>query len=199
VLECELPNRAIVRQLDVANTHDSISTPTELIEKMADVNLIVFAAGAGDLNENREWEMECTNIATNVAGFTAVANISIKYFINKRSGPLVAISLVAGIRGGRASLAYNASKAFISNYLEGLPQKVTHIGLPITITDIQPGFVDTSMAKGDGLFWVASAKEEAKQIYSAINTRKSHAYVTKRWWLIAWLLRVMPDTLYNRL
>ena len=198
-LECELANGAIVKQLDVTNINEAASTLTELIEEMVDVDLVIFAAGAGELNDNLEWELERVSIATNVVGFTAVTNIAIKYFIKKRSGHLAAISSVAAIRGGRASPAYNASKAFISNYLEGLRQKVTRLGLPITITDIKPGFIDTAMAKGDDLFWVASAKEAAKQIYSAINKRKSHAYVTKRWRLIAWLLRAMPDSLYNRL
>lgn len=198
-LQNELPNGALVRQLDVSNSNESVSVLAELIEEMTGVDLIVFAAGYGELNENLDWELEHASIATNVMGFTAVANIALKHFIKKKSGHLVAISSVAALRGGKASPAYNASKAFISNYLEGLRQKVTCLGLPIIITDIKPGFIDTDMAKGDGLFWVASAKKAARQIYDAINKRKSHVYVTKRWRLIAWLLRIMPDYLYNRL
>lgn len=198
-LQSELPNGALVKQLDVENTNDSVSILTELIEEMAGVDLIVFAAGNGELNENLEWELEHASIATNVVGFAAVANIALKHFIKRKSGHFVAISSVAALRGGKASPAYNASKAYISNYLEGLRQKVTCLGLPIIITDIKPGFVDTAMAKGEGQFWVASAQKAARQIYDAINKRKSHVYVTKRWRLIAWLLRTMPNYLYNRL
>jgi hypothetical protein len=36
--------------------------------------------------------------------------------------------------------------------------------LPIVVTDVQPGFVDTAMAKADTLFWVASPQKAARQI-----------------------------------
>ena len=198
-LRNELANNVLVKRLDVSNTIDSIGLLSELIEEMGGVDLIVFAAGHGDINDDLEWELEHMSIATNVVGFTAVANVALRHFIKKKSGHLVAISSVAALRGGKASPAYNASKAYISNYLEGLRQKVTYLGLPIIITDIKPGFIDTAMAKGEGLFWVASAKKAATQIYDAIDKKKSQVYVTKRWRLVAWLLRVMPESLYNKL
>ena len=71
--------------------------------------------------------------------------------------------------------------------------------LPVVVTDVQPGFVDTPMAKGDRLFWVASPHKAATQITGAIRGRKQRVYVTKRWRLIAWLLHVLPDALYFRL
>ena len=58
------------------------------------------------------------------------------------------------------------------------------MGAPIVITDIQPGFVDTAMAKEEGLFWVASSLKAAQQIYNAIERNKKHAYITKRWRVI---------------
>ncbi len=198
-LQHELHNGALVRQLDVSNIDDSSSVLTALIEEMGGVDLIVFAAGSGELNEALDWELERASVETNVLGFTAVANIALKHFIKRKSGHLAAISSIAAIRGGRASPAYNASKAFMSNYLEGLRQKVNYLGLPIVVTDIKPGFVETAMAKGEGLFWVSSADKAARQIYSAIKRKRRHAYVTKRWKLVAWLLRIMPDYLYNRL
>ena len=198
-LQEELANEVLVKQLDVANIDTSMNILNELIEEMGNVDLVVLSAGNGELNEKLEWQLECETIATNVLGFTAVANIAIKHFMDKKSGHFVAISSVAAIRGGSVSPAYNASKAFISNYLEGLRKKVKRLGMSITITDIQPGFVDTAMAKGEGLFWKSSAEKAATQIYGAIKKKKSHLYVTKRWKLIAWLLRAMPDYLYNRL
>lgn len=198
-LQNELPNGALIKQLDVANSSDSMYVLASLIDEMNGVDLIVFAAGAGEINNDLDWELERTTIATNVIGFTSVANIALKHFMKRKSGHLVAISSIAAIRGGKASPAYNASKAYISNYLEGLRQKVTDLGLPITVTDVKPGFVDTAMAKGEGLFWVASTEKAARQIYDAINHKKSQVYVTKRWRLVAWLLRIMPNYLYTRL
>ena len=109
------------------------------------------------------------------------------------------ISSLAALRGGRESPAYNASKAFESNYLEGLRQKIRKLGLPITITDIKPGFVKTAMAKGDGIFWAADADKAAIQIYDAIKRRKTSTYVTRRWRLVAWVIKLLPGFVYERL
>jgi short-subunit dehydrogenase len=70
---------------------------------------------------------------------------------------------------------------------------------PIAVTDIQAGLIDTAMAKGEGLFWVMPVEKAARQIYSAIKRRRKHAYVTKRWRIIAWLIKILPDWIYNRL
>jgi len=48
------------------------------------------------------------------------------------------------------------------------------------------------MAKGDGLFWVAPVEKAAKQIVSAIQSKRKVAYITKRWWGIAMALKLLP-------
>jgi short-subunit dehydrogenase len=87
----------------------------------------------------------------------------------------------------------------VSNYLEGLRIKAARTGRPIHVTEIQPGYVRTAMAKGEGLFWVASVERAAAQIARAIAQRRPHAYVTRRWRLIAWLLKIVPGSWYRRL
>ena len=87
----------------------------------------------------------------------------------------------------------------MANYLEGLRSKAVKSGTDITVTDIQPGFVDTAMAKGEGQFWVAPPEKAASQIFDAIKAKRSHAYITKRWRIVAWFLKIVPDFIYNRL
>lgn len=171
----------------------------EFISEMGGADVIVVNAGTGFINPGLEWEKEKTTIDVNVSGFTAMASAAFEYFRGAGSGHIVGISSIAAIRGGGDAPAYNASKAFVSNYLEGLRQMAAKHKLPVTVTDIQPGFVDTAMAQGEGLFWVAPADKAAAQIFSAIEKKKNHAYITRRWRLIAWLLKLMPGWLYNRL
>mgnify|MGYP003672983891 FL=1 len=87
----------------------------------------------------------------------------------------------------------------MSNYMEGLRLKALKENLDIHITDIRPGYVDTAMAEGDHMFWVAPPEKAAKQIVDAIKSNKSCAYITKRWRLIAWLMRIAPNFLYKKL
>ena len=177
-----------VKAVDVAETATAMASFKDFIDEMGGVDLVVISAGTGELNRNLEWRLESEIIRTNVEGFAALANVAIHHFIKQRSGHLVGISSIAALRGGRISPAYNASKAFDSNYLEGLRQKVARQRLPITVTDIKPGFVKTAMSKGEGLFWIASPEKAARQIFAAIKRKESVAYVTRRWRLIAWFL-----------
>jgi short-subunit dehydrogenase len=54
------------------------------------------------------------------------------------------------------------------------------------------------MAQGPGIFWMASPEKAAWQIYQAIMKKKTCAYVTRRWRLIAWLLKIVPHSLLAR-
>ena len=67
------------------------------------------------------------------------------------------------------------------------------------MTDVRPGFVDTDMAKGEGQFWVTSVEKATRQIFNAIKQRKKMVYITKRWKLIAIILKGIPGQLYDRL
>lgn len=100
---------------------------------------------------------------------------------------------------GGAAPAYNASKAYQINYAEGLRQRAAKSRLPLYITDVRPGFVDTAMAKGDGLFWVMPVEKAVRQIVRAVRRRRRVAVVTRRWRIAAWLLRHMPDGIYLKM
>ena len=197
-LKNELPNQSYIRSMDVSK-ESAVGDLQKLIDEMQGVDLVVISAATGSIDMELPWEKEKITIDTNVLGFTAAANVSFHHFRQQGSGHLVGISSIAGIRGGGGAPAYSASKAFVSNYLQGLRYIAEKRKLNIAVTDIQPGFVDTAMAQGDHVFWSASPQKAAAQIYKAIRKKKKHAYVTKRWRLIAWALKVMPDGFYNKL
>jgi short-subunit dehydrogenase len=198
-LKSDLPNPAFPKQMDISDCSDAMDLLDNLIEEMGGVDLIVISAGIGFLNSNLNWSEEKKTIDVNISGFTAMANVAFRHFVQAGRGHLVGISSIAAIRGSGQAPAYNASKAFVSNYLEGLRIRISKACLPILVTDIQPGFVDTAMAKGEGLFWVASPQKAARQIYRAIQKKAKHAYITKRWSVIGCLLRVLPGLIYSKL
>lgn len=113
-------------------------------------------------------------------------------------GHLVNISSIASLRGGGIAPSYNASKAFQAIYFEGLRINADMARLPIHVTDIRPGFVDTDMTKGQRMFWLASPEKAARQIFQAITRKKRVAFITARWSLIAWLMKVMPYGIYRK-
>lgn len=197
-LKFQNPNLFYVSAFDVSNTKHIYEKLEALKTELGGLDLLIICAGTGDLNDNLNFEIEKQTIETNALGFTCVANWAFNYFESQKAGHLVAITSVGGIRGSRIAPAYNATKAFQINYLEGLRQKAKYLKLPIFVTDVRPGFVDTEMAKGDGQFWVAKVEKASKQIFKAIITKKKIVYVTKRWKIIALLLKIIPRQIYNR-
>lgn len=67
------------------------------------------------------------------------------------------------------------------------------------MTDIQPGFVQTKMAKGNKRFWVAPVDKAAHQIKKGMDAGNFRIYITYRWRLIAWIMKWMPDFIYHRI
>ncbi len=197
-LKKELSGDVHSQYIDITDTDTAISSLEKLISDMNGTDMIIISSGTGHENPELEWSLEEDTIKTNVTGFTAMAGAGFRYFVKKGGGHLAAISSVAGIRGAGDGPAYNASKAFVSNYLEGLRHRAVKMKIPVIVTDIIPGFVDTAMAKGEGLFWVAPCEKAATQIYMALEKKKNKVYITKRWALIGALLKIMPDFIYYK-
>lgn len=63
--------------------------------------------------------------------------------------------------------------------MEGLRQKAAKLPFAVYTTDIRPGFIDTAMAKGEGLFWVTPVDKAVKQIKRLYQTGKSRLYLQK--------------------
>ena len=110
-------------------------------------------------------------------------------------GRLIAIASTASLQGGPSIAAYVSAKHGVLGLVRALAKEVAKEG--ITCNAVCPGFVDTDMAKGSGQFWVASKERAAKHIFRAIQRKKGIVYVTRRWWLIAKLLRLLPNRIYK--
>jgi short-subunit dehydrogenase len=186
-------------RLDLHDVAESRAAAGDLITTVGGADLFVISAGTGSGNPALDWEPEADTIAVNVTGFVAMATLALEHFVQRGRGHLVGISSIAAIRGHGEAPSYGASKAFVSSYLRALRHKCAKQRLPVYVTEIQPGFVATAMAKGDGLFWVAPVDIAAHQIVTAIESRRAHAYVTKRWRVVAAMLRLLPDWLYSRM
>ncbi len=199
-LRDELGGQAFVQEMDVADAPAAMAALEQLIAAMGGVALVVLNAGTGSVNPDLAWEREEPAIRVNAHGFAALANVAMRHFLARGRGHLVGVSSMNALRGSRYAPAYSASKAFVSNYLEALWYHVARLGLPIAVTDVQPGFVDTAMTREQTRkFWVATPEQAADQIARAIRRRKKRAVVTRRWVLVAWLVRVLPHWAYKRI
>jgi short-subunit dehydrogenase len=197
-LQSQLTHDSIVKYMDINDCEASKSQLESLISEMGEVDLILICSGIGYENKELDRDLELKTINTNVIGVASLICVCMNYFLSKGGGQLAVISSIASLRGSSECPAYNASKSFISNYLEGMQCKAQKSGGNVYVTDIKPGFVDTAMAQGEGLLWVMPVPVAAKQIYKAVKSRKKSVYITKRWGLIAFILKRLPKSLYTK-
>ena len=199
-LQAELPTPTYIKRIDVSRQDDSIRYLKELVAEMGGMEIIVISSGVCFSGRGLDWQMEKKTIDVNVAGFAAMADAAFDFFCGQGAGQIVGISSVRAARGGWSAPAYNASKAFVSNYLEGLRIKAGKMGKDIHMTDIRPGFVDTPMLGGrKSKFLVTPADKAAEQIFSAVKNRKRSAYIPPKWALIAMALKILPYKMYEKL
>ncbi|HEY4787147.1 MAG TPA: SDR family NAD(P)-dependent oxidoreductase [Bacteroidales bacterium] len=196
-LKNENPDQFIVKAFDVSDTLNVTKNLDSLTVEMGGLDLLIISSGYGDINADLDFRIEKQTIDVNVSGFTAVADWAFNYFALQKHGHLVAITSIAGLRGFRDAPAYSATKSYQIKYLEGLRQKACKHKYHIDVTDIRPGFVNTAMAKSDFMFWVAPVEEAVCQIFKAIKHKKTVAYITRRWTVIALLYKLIPRQLYQ--
>lgn len=193
-----LSNRTWTRAFDLRALPDAISAIDALMDAMGGVDLFVASAGVNRPNEALAWEPELETVQVNILGFLAMCHRAIERFRRQGTGHLVGISSFSEIRGTPWSPAYGASKAFVSNYLQGIRAELE--GRGISVTDVRPGFVDTPMTAGvRARRLIVSTESAAEGIFDAIRRRRRTAYVPRTWALAAWPYRLLPESLFHRL
>ncbi len=196
-LRQQFPENIVTECFDVTGG-ENIESIKNLSQQLGGLDLLIYNSGYGEPSEELDWNIDKATTLTNVNGFVEIVNYAFNFFMMEGQGQIAATSSIAGNRGSSFAPAYSASKAFMSNYMEGLYIKAAKLKIPLYLTDIQPGFVKTAMAKGEGQFWVASVKKAAEQIYKGVSNKKRKVYITKRWWFIATVMKIIPIGIYKK-
>ena len=197
-LQRAAPDQIQIQALDVTQ-EDASEKLNLLIDKLGGMDLFLLSSGIGFQNMDLNMEVELNTAHTNVAGFIRMVDTAFMYFKKNGGGHLAVISSIAGTKGLGVAPAYSATKRFQNTYIDALEQ-LSHLQkLHIRFTDIRPGFVDTAMAKGEGLFWVTPVDKAVKQIKKAISKKKKVAFISKRWRYVTILFRLLPSAIYCRI
>lgn len=170
-----------------------------VIKRTEGLGGVVYAVG--DLGEQSEIEKD-PSLAKPVIERNYLAAVSVllhlaKHFEETRSGFIVGISSVAGDRGRFSNYVYGSAKAGLTTFLQGLRNRMSKVGVPVLT--VKPGMVDTAMTFGrPGLVMVADPQDVARQIVEAIKRRADVIYVPKKWRLIMFVIRNIPEKIFKR-
>jgi len=204
-MQQEIPTQTFITQMDAANLDDATQKLTALIDAMGGMDLLVITVtGFYDCDfQSSDYKKSLAVLNVDVAGFFALSRIGLNYFEKQGYGHLVGFSSIDGIRGIASCPAYSASKAFCSRYLEAERNKYMQKNIPIFVTEICPGWVNSrdniDFTTLSHAYWVESLGDASKDIMEAIKNKESIAYICKRWQKVAALLPLIPTDLYNAL
>ena len=171
----------------------------EAVEATGHCDLVLYVAGvlnAGDgvtCDAEEDAEMMTVNATSAVAMLGHAAN----YFRAAGRGQIAAISSIAGDRGRKGNPAYNASKAALTAYLEGLRNRLFPYG--VKVSTVKPGFIGTRMLGGrTGLPWVVAPEAAARTIANRLERGHEVFYVFRRWALLGLALHHVPRFVFKR-
>jgi len=200
-----IPTPTYIAHMDISQPEQAVNTLTDLIDEMGGLDLMVIAAtGFWDCDfDDNDWQKSLPVLMVDVIGFFALARTALNYFEHQGHGHLVGFSSIDGLRGIATHQAYSGAKAFCSRYLEAERNKFMQKNMPIYVTELCPGWINS---KGDvdftqltHAYWVESLDDACNDIMNAIHNKENVAYITRRWEKVAKLLSTIPADLYNAL
>lgn len=204
-IQKEVLTQTFILQMDVSYHEEAVEKLDMLIKEMGGLDLLVIASTGGwdvDFASN-DWKELLPVLNVDVVGLFALARTGLNFFERQGHGHLVGFSSIDSLHGVASHPVYCAAKAFCSRYLEAERNKYIQRGVPIFVTDIIPGWVnsgdDIDFNKLPQAFWVETLEDASREIFEAIKNKVSVAYITKRWQKVAKLLTSMPNDLYNAL
>lgn len=120
-------------------------------------------------------------------------------FIDRRRGRIAVVASVAGYRGLPTAAAYGATKAALINMCEALKPELDQFGVGLTL--INPGFVDTPLAKKNDfpMPFMIPADVAADVIVRGLAAGKFEIAFPWRMALAMKLLRTLPYGVFFRI
>jgi short-subunit dehydrogenase len=136
---------------------------------------------------------------TNNLGMAATFQPFVAGMRARRSGRLVGIASVAGVRGLPGHGAYCSSKAAVISYCESLRGECRADG--VKVVTITPGYIDTPLTRQNRyrMPFLMRAERFADRAYAAIDAGVSARVIPWQMGVVARLLRLLPNWLYDRL
>ena len=190
--------------LDVADAPALHAAATDFIERFGVPDIVIASAGvsAGTLTECEE-DLSAFRRIMDINVFGMAATFAPFIPAMKAAGGegrrLVGLASVAGIRGLPGAEAYSASKAAAIAYLESLRLEMRPAG--IKVVTIAPGYIETPMTAMNPyrMPFLMPAAQAAERFASAIARGTSYTVIPWQMGVVAKLLRLLPNPLYDLL
>lgn len=194
-----------IAKLDVT-CKEAIEQLDELIERVGAPDLLLYASGIGKQNPELDIDIESDTVMTNSWGMVRIVDHFINFvkkssaYDTKHRAHVAVISSVAGTMGMGSAPAYSATKSMQSCYISALAQHVRMEHIPVTFSDIRPGFVATEILNPAKRYpMLMTADKAARCILRGLKHRRRIIIFDWRFKLIVVFWRMIPRWLWERL
>lgn len=196
------PDRFAVYSADVRDIAAITSAGRACVAAQGLPDVVIASAGISvgmDTAEFGDLEVMRAVFETNNLGTAATFQPFVTAMCARGSGALVGIASVAAIRGLPGHGAYCASKAGVVAYCESLRGELRASG--VKVVTIVPGYIDTPLTRKNpyGMPFLMPAEAFAERAFDAITAGASYRVIPWQMGVLAKLLRLLPNPLFDRL
>jgi hypothetical protein len=195
------PERAAVYVADARDVEAMTAAGRDCIAAQGLPDVVIANAGISvgvDTAIESDLDVFRATLETNNLGMAATFQPFVAPMRARRSGRLVGIASVAGVRGLPGHAAYSLSKAGVISYCESLRLECRPFG--VRVVTIAPGYIDTPLTQSNSysMPFLMPAGKFAEQALDAIAAGVGFRVIPWQMGVLARLLRVLPNWLYDR-
>jgi short-subunit dehydrogenase len=195
------PNSYEIYSANVNNIDSIVAAGKACIASQGLPDVVIANAGISvgvDTAIREDLDQLAQTFATNNIGLAATFHPFIDGMLQRKSGKLVGIGSVAGIRGMPGHGAYCGSKAAVISYCESLRGELRGSG--VHVVTICPGYIKTPMTEKNSypMQFLMEVDDFAKQSFAKIEAGSSYSVIPWQMGVVAKLLRLMPNALFDK-
>ena len=193
--------RAVVYGADVRDAAAITAVGRACIAAFGLPDVVIACAGLSmgmDTAELADLDVMRSIYETNNLGTAATFQPFVRAMCARGSGRLVGIASVNGIRGIPGHGAYCSSKAAVISYCESLRGECRPFG--VQVVTLSPGYVKTPLTSFNpyNMPFALEASDFAQRAFKAIEAGTSYRVIPWQMGVLAKLLRVLPNAVFDR-
>ncbi len=184
--------------VDVTDRLAMAATARRIGEELPPVDLAILNAGIGSFASASRFSAAeaAATMAVNYGGIANALEPLIPMMIARGRGHLAFVASVSAYRGLSKAASYGASKAAVNSLAESLAVDLSARG--VTVTVVNPGFVDTPMTEHNPfpMPFLMPVEEAAARIIRGLERRRFEVAFPWQTVTALKLARLMPAPLY---
>ena len=173
----------------------------EAESRFGGIDVLILNAGTGDTMAAETFDIDVVEriVGVNFLGAVYSIGAALPGMIARRSGTIVGISSIAGVRGFPGAAPYCSSKAALTTFLESLRLDLWRTG--IRVVTVTPGFIKTPLTDRNThpMPFLQTPERAARIILRGIERGKRNVHFPKRLTIPLKILSLFPGSIYDLL